>query len=99
VQQTHTYSDSPEIVIPTQDECWVLPRNCHLVKLLFEQQALRASDLRFYSDQHRQRFVRQLFLLALQDECETSMPSPLAKFARAIMYTTQNSKYLTTTRI
>ena len=99
MQQTHTYSDSPEIVIPTQDECWVLPRNCHLVKLLFEQQALRASDLRFHSDQHRQRFVRQLFLLALQDECETSMPSPLAKFARATMYTTQNSKYLTTTRI
>jgi len=73
------------MVIPTRGKCWVVPQNCEFVKLLFEKQALRVSDLHFNSEQQGQCFVRQLFLLALQDEYQTEAPSPLAKFARATM--------------
>lgn len=74
-----------EIVIPTRDERWVLPCNGELVKLLLEKQSLRAGDLCFGSVHQCQCFIRQLFLLALEDEWKTQSPSSLAKFARAMI--------------
>lgn len=91
----HTYdqqsNQSSEMIIPTHDECWVVPHNCDLVKLLLKQQALCASDLHFSNKQQFQSFIRKLFLLALQDEYQTEAPSPLAKFARAAMQSISNT--------
>lgn len=77
--------DHSEFIVPTKTECWVLPCNCELIKLLFEKQRLTSSDLSFDSQEQYQCFIRTLFLLALQDECLNHTPSPLATFARTLI--------------
>ena len=74
-----------EFVVPTKTRCWVVPCNCEFIKLLFEEQRLKTSDLNFDSQEQGRCFARTLFLLALEDECHTQSPSPLAEFARTLV--------------
>lgn len=70
--------------ISTKRNQWVVPHNCEYLKLLIEQEKLNATDLRFSTPSDCQGFIRQLFLLALEDEHKNVSPSPLASFARAL---------------
>lgn len=85
--QTPSKQSSPtgEFIVPTKTKCWVVPSSCELIKLLFEEQRLKITDLNFDSYEQGHCFVRTLFLLALEDEYQTQSPSPLAEFARAIV--------------
>lgn len=74
----------PVIKINTAQEQWVVPHNCEYLKLLIQQENLRAADLKFATRTDCQGFIRQLFLLALQDEYRSSVPSTLASFAREL---------------
>ena len=58
------------VEITTDAKRWVVPHNCEYLKLLIRQENLAAADLRFANRNDCKGFVRQLFLLALEDEFE-----------------------------
>lgn len=74
-----------ELTFRTQQECWVVPCQCELVKMLIQHQKLDAGALCFDSPGQCQEFIRQLFLLALEDEVKNYHPSVIANFARHTM--------------
>lgn len=71
-----------ELTFKTKQACWVIPCQCELVKLLIEHQKLEADALQFDTSSQCHEFIRQLFLLALEDEVKNYRPSSLANFAR-----------------
>ncbi|WP_147251029.1 hypothetical protein [Arenicella xantha] len=74
-----------ELVFRTRRDCWVIPCQCELVKLLIQHQKLDANALCFDSGSQCREFIRQLFLLALEDEVRTFQPSSIAEFARSTL--------------
>ncbi|MDG2088776.1 MAG: hypothetical protein P8J68_08580 [Arenicellaceae bacterium] len=77
-------TSSSVIKISTRRYQWLVPNNCEYLKLLIIQENLSATDLRFASPRDCNGFIRQLFLLALEDEQKNVTPSCLAVFARAL---------------
>jgi len=80
-----TVTSSQNFVIRTQTNTWNIPHNCRLLRLLLEQQKIKSDDLRFESSRDCEQFIKQLFLLSLEDEIQTHKPSPLAKLARRLL--------------
>jgi hypothetical protein len=75
---------SSVVKISTGRNQWLVPNNCEYLKLLITQEKLSATDLRFANSRDCNGFIRQLFLLALEDEQKNVTPSCLAVFARAL---------------
>jgi len=78
-------TNNSDFVIQTSQHYWTIPHNCSLLKLLIEQQNIQVSDLLFESSRDCHDFIKTLFLMALEDECQTQQPSTLADFARKLM--------------
>lgn len=74
------------LIIRARRTHWVIPMHCDFLTLLFEHQAIAVSDLQFSSQAQRKDFVKQLFLLALQDEVLHQKPSALANVGRALLF-------------
>lgn len=82
-------SNKAGFVIQTRRHEWVIPNNAAIMKLLVEDQSIRPKDLKFSSRKDCQEFIRNLLLLALEDEYKSAQPSPLARFARDLIHTCQ----------
>ncbi|MEM7360166.1 MAG: hypothetical protein AAF431_13780 [Pseudomonadota bacterium] len=72
-------------VLETRTQQWVIPESCELLKMLLNQQNIHPQDLRFHSDNQCKRFIKKLFLLAIEDERRTHSPSSLARFGRELI--------------
>ena len=83
-QNTNEYSQN-NFVIHTHQHNWVIPHNCELLKAIIEQQKLTAKDLIFLSDHECKHFIKQVFLMALEDETKNNAPSKLAKLGRELV--------------
>ncbi|MFT5572917.1 MAG: hypothetical protein ACI9FR_001841 [Cryomorphaceae bacterium] len=77
-------NSSSVVEISTRANHWLVPHNCEYLKLLITQEKLTAADLEFANQRDCKGFIRQLFLLALEDEQKNVIPSSLAVFARAL---------------
>lgn len=74
-------------VIETPQDRWIIPNDCEILKQLLKTQDINAGDLRFTTSFQCHCFIKQLFLLALEDEHKNQTPSALAKLARELMVT------------
>jgi len=84
-----------QLKINTKDEHWVIPWNCELLKAILEHQNLTAKNLRFSSMDECNNFIKQLFLLALEDQMANHIPSELAILGRELMTIQQsNNNYI-----
>ncbi len=75
-----------DVVIRTQTHRWVIPYNCEILKALLADQNIHASDLQFNSESQCHSFIKQLLLLATQDECRHCSPSQIATLARELIH-------------
>lgn len=91
LQQNITKWRPSDFVVETPKHRWVIPSDCELLKRLLKVQGIQAEDLCFKSNFQCQKFIKQLFLLALADEYKNRTPSSLAKLARELVRT-QNIK-------
>lgn len=78
---------SKQLVLQTQQSKWVIPNTVTMMKCLVEEQNIDPLELSFSSWQECQHLIKQLLLLALEDEYKNVKPSPLGKFARELMAT------------
>lgn len=79
------FDTSNVFTIQTLNHNWVIPYNCELLKVLLEQQKIKASDLCFDCNNQCKDFVKKIFLLALEDETKHHLPSMLAEFGRDLI--------------
>ena len=84
-QVTRNVEQNHCVVIETKAQQWVIPHNCELLKALIHQQKINASDLEFRSSFECKHFIKNLFLLALEDETKNHSPSMLAEFGRDLI--------------
>lgn len=73
------------VTIQTHRNRWVVPLNPKLIKLLIAENILNANDLWFDSSADRQKFIRRMLLLAVQDEWQSHCPSSLGQLARELI--------------
>ena len=85
LQRSQLNRQHSDFVIETDRSCWIIPRDCELLKRLLEVQDIKAADLCFTSSAQCQCFIKQLFLLALQDQARSNSFSPLAELARELV--------------
>jgi len=71
--------------IQTKKESWIIPHDCEFLKALLEHQKLNAIDLKFRSNTECKDFIKQVFLMALEDETKNNTPSYLAKLGRDLI--------------
>ena len=86
---TAHYGSSPTVldfVIHTEENQWVIPYNCEILKALLREQNIHAGDLQFSSDAQCHGFIKRLLVLAAQDECRHRSPSRIAALARELIY-------------
>jgi len=81
----HHKTSSNTFHIQTKKESWVIPHDCEFLKALLKHQNLDARDLQFTSNIECKNFIRQLFLMALEDETKNHTPSNLAKLGRDLI--------------
>lgn len=74
-----------DVEICTDSKRWVIPYNCVILKALLAEKNIQAHDLRFASDWQCHEFIRRMFLLAAEDECQHKLPSELASLARELI--------------
>jgi len=75
-----------DVVIRTQTHRWVIPYNCEILKALLHEQDIKAGDLKFISESQCHHLIKQLLLLAVQDECRHCCPSQIATLARELIH-------------
>lgn len=73
------------VTIRTQQDEWVIPHNCELLKALITLQGLAAQDLQFSSAAQCKTFIKHLLLMAAKDEITHQQASPLADLARDLI--------------
>lgn len=83
--QSTTNKANTTVAIHTQQDNWVIPHNCELLKAVIELQQLKATDLIFVSEVECKNFIKQLFLMALEDETRNKTPSKLAQLGRELI--------------
>ena len=81
----HHKTNSNTVHIHTEKESWIIPHDCEFLKALLIHQKLHAVDLQFTSNTECKNFIKQLFLMALEDETKNNSPSNLAKLARDLI--------------
>jgi len=81
----HHKTNSNTFHIQTKKESWIIPHDCELLKALLKHQKLHAADFQFESNTECQNFIKQLFLMALEDETRNQMPSKLASLGRDLI--------------
>ena len=74
----------------TSKQTYIVSQNPESVKSVFQTHDVKASDLRFSTNQQRKQLTKNLFLLALQEQLEenkveTQDTSTLALLARKIL--------------
>jgi len=82
---SHSFEKNSAFTIKTINQNWVIPYNCELLKALVEQQQIKAKDICFENNDQCKSFVKQVFLLALEDETKNQVPSMLAKLGRDLL--------------
>ena len=74
-----------QLKIKTADQHWIIPFDCELLKATLEHQKITADKLTFSSNIECNRFIKQLFLLALEDQISNQRTSEIALFGRELM--------------
>jgi len=74
----------------TGKQTYIVSQSPESVKSVFQNHGVKASDLQFSTDRQRKQLTKNLFLLALQEQLESTMPeekstSSLAVLARKIL--------------
>jgi len=82
------------LTLLTQNNKWVIPYNCELLKVLLQSQNIRADELYFQSSDQCHSFVKRVFLLALEDEHRTGKSSGLAQFGRDLVKNIANREIM-----